>query len=81
MYSLTDTEVPYVTPIIGENDDANLDFIVLGGMSGVGAKGAMTYGLIASHWLLGKTENGEMYGKVREELGYERLLRDAKTLE
>ena len=78
VYSLTNTEVPYVTNAIMNNDERNPDLVVLGGMSGVGAKGAMTYGLIGANLLLSKTEDGEMYNIVAEELGFDRLLKDLK---
>ena len=49
VYSLTETEVPFVTPVMNKDHSPNERCIVLGGMSGVGAKGAMTYGLIAAN--------------------------------
>jgi len=62
VYSLTSTEVPYITN--------------LGGLSGVGGKGAMAYGLIASNLLLDRKESTPMYQVVQERLGFERLLED-----
>lgn len=78
VYSLTNNEVPYVTNAILEGDQKDPNLIVLGGMSGVGAKGAMTYGLIGANLLLDKTENGEMYNTVVDELGFQRLMNDLK---
>lgn len=57
VYSLTPNEVPIV-------DNVHPDLILMGGFSGVGAKGAMTYGLIASNLLSGVQEDEFMYLKV-----------------
>ncbi len=81
VYSLTQTEVPYVTNIPDEHGKKNPDFVVLGGMSGVGGKGAMTYGLIGANLLLGKDESGPAYQEVKKALGFERLLNDIEKLE
>ncbi len=48
VYSLTASEVPLVSNLIAKDRTADPNFVVLGGMSGVGAKGAMSYGLIAA---------------------------------
>ena len=80
VYSLTTTEVPYVTNIPLENQQPNPNFIVLGGMSGVGAKGAMSYGLIGSNLLLQKTDDSPMYQQVCERLGFQRLQEDIVSL-
>ena len=81
VYSLTSTEVPYVTYIPMQNKQPNLNFVVLGGLSGVGAKGAMTYGLIAANLLLDKKESSSMYQEVSNRLGFERLLADMEANE
>lgn len=73
VYSLTATEIPYVTPILNEDHSPNERFIILGGMSGVGAKGAMTYGLIAANTLNKRSNNDSLYNIVKSELGFERL--------
>ena len=80
VYSLTETEVPYVTPIIEQDRKANPNVIVLGGMSGVGAKGAMTYGLIAADMITGRQDVDSMYHVTRKRLGFERLLQDVDNL-
>lgn len=74
VYSLTDSEVPFVTNILDEGNQPNPNFIVLGGMSGVGAKGTMTYGLIGSNLLLQQEEDSEMYQRTKAALGVDRLL-------
>lgn len=76
VYSLTGTEVPIVSPIIGSGRSPNSSFVVLGGMSGVGAKGAMSYGLIAADWMTEREEQDSMYTVVKKALGFERLLED-----
>ena len=52
VYSLTETEIPYVTNIVDGNQQTYPDLVLMGGMSGVGAKGSMAYGLIAANLLL-----------------------------
>ncbi len=69
VYSLTQSEVPYITST-RENDPT---MVVMGGLSGVGAKGAMSYGLIAANLLLGVTEEDPLYKKAETALGYSRL--------
>lgn len=74
VYSLTASEVPLVTNILDEENQPDPDFIVLGGMSGVGAKGTMTYGLIGANLLLKKEEESEIYQLAKCALGVDRLL-------
>lgn len=78
VYSLTQSEVPLVTPILGSDLTPNEDFIVLAGMSGVGAKGAMTYGLIAANLMNDVVESDSMYQVTASALGFDRLLKDLK---
>lgn len=74
VYSLTKSEVPFVTNILDEKHHPDPNFIVLGGMSGVGAKGTMTYGLIGANLVLQQEEDSEMYLLTQNALGVERLL-------
>lgn len=76
VYSLTSTEVPYVTSIPDESGQPNPNFVVLGGLSGVGGKGAMAYGLIATNHLLQRPADAEALKAITEELGFERLKED-----
>jgi len=62
-----------------EDSAPNERFIVLGGMSGVGAKGAMTYGLIAANILNKRTINDSLYNHVKEKLGFERLKKESSN--
>lgn len=74
VYSLTETEVPLVTPILNESGEPDHDCIVLGGMSGVGAKGAMTYGLIAANLMTDHSPIDSTYLSTARSLGVERLM-------
>lgn len=80
VYSLTDSEVPYVTHIVDENDEIDKNIVLVGGMSGVGAKGSLAYGLIASNLLLNKDDPSDMYQKTKAALGVERLEKDIGAL-
>ncbi|GAB5550623.1 MAG: hypothetical protein Sapg2KO_02140 [Saprospiraceae bacterium] len=73
VYSLTKTEVPYVTNIINRDDALDSNMVLVGGMSGIGAKGALTYGLIAANLLLQKEDNSNLYQDAIAALGSERL--------
>ena len=76
VYSLTDTEFPYVTPARNDAGEPDPNLVVVAGLSGVGAKGALAYGLIAANLLLGEDEPDPMYQKAKAAFGYERLLSD-----
>ncbi len=76
VYSLTDSEVPYVTHIVNENNEIDKNIVLVGGMSGIGAKGSLAYGLIASNLLLNKDDPSIMYQKTKAALGVERLEKD-----
>ena len=80
VYSLTDSEVPYVTNIVDQNNEIDQNMVLVGGMSGIGAKGSMAYGLIASNLLLRKDDTTRMYQKTKEALGVHRLMEDLNTL-
>lgn len=76
VYSLTKTEVPYVTALPNETLGPDFNLIVLGGMSGVGAKGAMTYGIIGANLMTNESEPEEQYLEVVSALGFDRLITD-----
>jgi len=80
VYSLTDSEVPYVTNIVDQNNEIDQNMVLVGGMSGIGAKGSLAYGLIASNLLLRKDDTTRMYQKTKEALGVHRLMEDLNTL-
>ncbi len=70
VYSLTDSEIPIVSNLPNLDSSPDPNGVVLGGMSGVGAKGSLTYGLMATHLLLNKDESGFMYQKVKRALNF-----------
>lgn len=78
VYSLTESEVPFVTPIRSSANSIDQNFIVIAGLSGVGAKGAMTYGLIGANLLTNSKLEDNFYKTAVAKLGYERL--ETKTL-
>ena len=65
VYSLTETEVPIVSPAQSQSGKYNSDFVIIAGMSGVGAKGSLMYGKIASDIITNQTETDSMYQVVR----------------
>jgi glycine/D-amino acid oxidase-like deaminating enzyme len=68
VYSMSNTEIPFVSNLLSEGKiDKNM--VIIGGMSGVGAKGSLAYGQIAANLLIGMDENGKMYRKVKKALG------------
>lgn len=80
VYSLTDSEVPYVTSIVDQNNEIDQNIVVIGGMSGIGAKGSLAYGLIASNLLLNKDDTTIMYQKTKAALGVQRLMKDLNVI-
>lgn len=81
VYSLTQTEVPYVSYIPNEEGQNREDFVALCGLSGVGAKGAMTYGLMAAKLVQELPEKKDsMLIQVMERMGYDRLVKDISAL-
>ncbi|MCY4344663.1 MAG: FAD-dependent oxidoreductase [Gammaproteobacteria bacterium] len=76
VYSLTETEFPYVTPVRNDLGEPDPNLVVIAGLSGVGAKGALAYGLIAANLLLGQDDPDPMYQKAQAAFGYERLVAD-----
>lgn len=68
VYSLTPNEVPIV-------DFLEKNLVVVGGMSGVGAKGSLTYGKIAANKLLGNEESSFIYKKTEASLSLDSHVR------
>lgn len=62
VYTLTDNEIPVVRSM---KIDSPGNLVVIGGMSGVGAKGTLAYGLIAADLLTGREEKDAMYQKAK----------------
>ncbi|WP_425390444.1 FAD-dependent oxidoreductase [Ekhidna sp.] len=81
VYSLTKSEVPLVTNLPLEDGTFDKNAVLIGGMSGVGAKGTMTYGHMAANLLLGQQgSEDQMYKNTQKALGNERLKRDLAKL-
>ncbi|SNT03967.1 Glycine/D-amino acid oxidase [Ekhidna lutea] len=81
VYSLTKTEVPYAVNLPFPDGSFDQNAVLVGGMSGVGAKGTMTYGLLAANLLLGEDgPNDRMYQLTSRALGNERLQADLDEL-
>ena len=80
VYSLSASEIPYVTRLPRDQGSTDPNVVVIAGLSGVGAKGALAYGLHAADLLLGKDNSDVAYQKAKKGLGEERLLFDIKTL-
>jgi hypothetical protein len=81
VYSLTSSEIPYVTNALVNGSKVDLSFILIGGMSGVGAKGSLAYGLIAADLLLNNKNDSLMYQKAKLALGSQRLMQDVKNID
>ncbi len=75
VYSLTEDEIPYLGPLVDNNQNRYDDFILMAGMSGVGAKGAMAYGFMAANHLEKKHPNDSAYLSALVKLSTSKLLR------
>lgn len=70
VYSMTRTEVPLVTHIFNRYGMLDKNIVVIGGMSGVGAKGCLAYGTIGANLILGNPEEPKkMYRRTAKALG------------
>lgn len=81
VYSLTESETPYVSHALKNRTDIDSSFLLIGGMSGIGAKGSLAYGLIAADLLLGNENDSFMYQKTKTALGTERLSLDIQNID
>ena len=65
VYSDTRSKHPLITPIFNKSGSLDKNIIVIGGMSGVGAKGCLCYGSLGADLLLGKEgKPKKMYRKL-----------------
>lgn len=71
VYSVTENEVPLLDYLPDHEGNPDPNFVMVGGMSGVGAKGAMAYGKMAANLLLGVNEDDFMYRKTLGKLSFE----------
>lgn len=81
VYSLTESEIPYVCYIIDNKKEVDSSFVLIGGMSGVGAKGSLAYGLIASDLVISNENNSSMYQNAKAALGSKRLFEDIQNID
>jgi glycine/D-amino acid oxidase-like deaminating enzyme len=81
VYSLTASEIPYVSQAINDSKEVDSSFVLVGGMSGVGAKGSLAYGLIAADLVLGNENKSSMYQKAKSALGTQRLINDLNNVD
>jgi glycine/D-amino acid oxidase-like deaminating enzyme len=81
VYTMTKSEVPYVTNILTADSSPDPNFVIMAGLSGIGAKGSLGYGLIAANILLGKNESTSTSEiATTKALGFDRLIKDLKAL-
>lgn len=70
VYSTTRTSVPLVTYIQNAYGTLDKNIVVIGGMSGIGAKGCLGYGLIGANLILDKKgKSTKMYRKAVKAFG------------
>ena len=69
VYSVSKTQIPFVTNTLTNENTIDKNMVVVGGMSGVGAKGSLAYGMLAADLLLGIQESSKIYQKAKKELG------------
>lgn len=70
VYSVTSTNIPLVTHIKDKSGALDKNIIVIGGMSGIGAKGCLGYGVIGANLILGKAgAASKIYRKAVREFG------------
>jgi len=81
IYSLTESETPYVSHALKNGTDIDSSFLLVGGMSGIGAKGSLAYGLIAADNILDNNNDSFMYQKAKSALGSKRLMMDIQNID
>ena len=65
VYSDTRSKNPLITPIFSKSGSLDRNILVIGGMSGVGAKGCLCYGSLGADLMLGKEgKPNKMYRKL-----------------
>ncbi len=78
VYSVSKTEIPYVTNLVTKDNQIINNIVFVGGMSGIGAKGCLAYGLMAADLIVGSDNDNRMYQKAKRKMGTERLLKEVK---
>jgi len=69
VYSMSRDGVPYVTTVFDERNIMDPNLIVIGGMSGVGAKGCLAYGKMAMDIWFGSKDKSRAYRVAKDALG------------
>ena len=69
-----------MTNILNKSNTVDKDMVVVGGMSCVGAKGSLAYGMLTADLLLGVQESSRIYQKVKKELGSPELRLQTKKI-
>ncbi len=70
VYTETRSKIPLVTNIFNKYGSLDTNIVVIGGMSGIGAKGCLAYGSIGADLLLGKKgKSKKMYRKAVKAFG------------
>lgn len=70
VYSVTRSEIPLVMNVQNAYGSLDKNIVVIGGMSGIGAKGCLAYGAIGANLILGKTGNdSKIYRKAVKAFG------------
>jgi len=65
VYSVSRTEAPIISNIFNKYGSLDSDIAFIGGMSGIGAKGCLCYGVLAADLILGKEKKpNKMYRKM-----------------
>ncbi len=81
VYSLSESETPYVSHALKNGTAIDSSFVLVGGMSGIGAKGSLAYGLVAADNILDIDNDSFMYKKAKSALGSERLMKDIQNID
>jgi len=80
VYTISTNEKPFVTQLISTNNHIDENAVVIAGLSGLGAKGSLGYGYVATQLLLKNIDKDPMFLKTMDELSTSRLLEELKIL-
>jgi len=70
VYSVSRNKTPIVSNIFDKYGSLDRDIVLIGGMSGIGAKGCLCYGVLATDLILGKEKKpNKMYRKMIKTFG------------
>lgn len=68
VYAVSPTKIPYVTHLLTKEDIIDKGIVVIGGMSGTGAKGCLAYGQLAADLLLQRADSNKKYQQIKRKL-------------